>query len=241
MEEENLEVPEEPTTDVDADIDDDEKQKGYLRQADYTRKTQELAKKRKEFESEAERIAREKEEVEAFKELATQYYQHKPEEYQAFMQFIENGGKMPEEPKEKKVESKDQPKETQEEILRNPDYERELQAIKQKQIDNEIYQAEQIMKAKYNLKEDEIRELCTVASQNFVDDKDALYNLENAYKLRYFEEQFKKGQEEEEKRRVAKKDAQIYGGGSRGGQASKKEAEILTEALFSGIKKRKIL
>ncbi len=204
-----------------------------LRQADYTRKTMDLADKRKTFEAE-------KTEYDEYVGAMNYYWQNNPGDYNKMVTYFEKGDTVKAEQIQAKAEvnvEKKNPELVKQ--VRSPEYDqklaqqdRELGKLKTQMHQDQVNQAIDKFMADKGLSEGDMDKVLEVAKDNLVPNKSAYENLQNAYRLYDYDNAYKKGQKTEEERRLEKENAQYFGGGNQGGSKQKSEADLLKAAIF---------
>jgi hypothetical protein len=223
------------TVEIDGDqIPVAELKKGYLRQADYTRKTQELADEKRR----AEAVQQELEQHRQFYANVNAFFAKRPDVYQDVEKWAETKGmdagtprnlpKSDDTPVVEKPTKAELPPEIQQKLAMLDSLVgdvKDLRGISAKmQVDKAI---ERLMLDMGVTRREEISPVIEYAGKNWNSTKDYYNNLVDAFKIVKFEEQH-----ENDRRRKEKENAVLFSGvDSEGNPKSRKPGEMLLDAI----------
>jgi len=207
-----------------------ELKKGYLRQADYTRKTQEIAEAKKRYEQYENELQQRRQ----FSENFNAFLAKRPDVLQAIEKFVETNGQdvgLPSEP-DKKPEKEKGGIELPEELKQRLDYidniSRELKDVRGELSKVKVDKAIERLIEETGIKSrSELNKIIERARDHYNPNKDYYGNLEDAYKIVQFE-----AEQEAKRLRKEKENAALFSGlDGEGNPKQKHPGELLLESL----------
>lgn len=215
-----------------------ELKKGYMRQADYTRKTQEIAEaKRKLGAEDVDRVRAELDQYKSFYANVNAFLAKRPDVYKSLETFANTDGREagdattlaePDKKPETTPKAVDLPEEVKQKLAILDSLQNEFKSVRgsiaEVKADKAIQQLMEEMGVK---RREDLSPAIKYAADNWNPQKDYLGNLRDAYRISRYEEE-----RQEEARRREKENAMLFSGkDSSGNPRQKQPGELLLEAL----------
>jgi hypothetical protein len=201
----------------------EEIKKRMMLQADYTRKTQEIAEQRKKIEE----ILPDYEAKTAFAQQMDALFSEDPELYQQIVSRVKGGGKPVEKAKGK---SKEDNVETTTTPQTNYIYDKKIQAIERELAEAQVDKATAKLQRDFGINDEALAPILQHATDHFVQGKSFYDNLVNSYKVKQFEKQSETAAQAQQ-RREEKEQAFFLGGSGKIPAKSMTEKDILRTSL----------
>lgn len=229
-------MPDEAQVEIDGEqIPIAELKKGYLRQADYTRKTQELADAKRKAEAVEQELAQHRQ----FYANVNAFFAQRPDVYQDVEKWAESKGQDAGTPRtikenednmpaDKPANKTELPPEIQQKLARLEMLEGDVKDVRGNMAKIQVDKAiERLMADMGVSRKEEISPVIEYAGKNWNSSKDYYNNLVDAFKIVKFEEE-----QENKKRRKEKENAVLFSGiDSEGNPKQRNPGEMLLDAI----------